>query len=72
MASITWEDYIVFSPFRDHTGVGFGPFGRLMRVLDRPINRFILDMFSYSLFLGFLLMSVIHGVSDYKKRDSTW
>ena len=36
-----------------------GPLAWFLRHLDRPINRFIMDMVSYSLFLLFLLVSVI-------------
>ena len=35
--------------------------------LDRPINRFILDMYSYALFLVFLLVSVITQIQKDKK-----
>ena len=36
-----------------------GPLAWFLHHLDRPINRFIMDMLSYSLFLLFLLVSVI-------------
>ena len=46
--------------------------GSLMCVMDRPINRFILDMFSYALFVFFLLLSVLSGVGGSMTMERSW
>ena len=47
-----------------------GPLAWFLHHLDRPINRFIMDMLSYSLFLLFLLVSVISQLK-YDKAGET-
>ena len=44
-----------------------GPFGWFMHHLDRPINRFIMDLISQLLFLTFLLVSVAFQIEKDKK-----
>ncbi|XP_040569194.1 short transient receptor potential channel 5 [Lepeophtheirus salmonis] len=71
----------LFSQSRDHSKAS-GP-TKLLIHLDRPINRFILNIVSYCFFLFFLILSVLHGIGDYGnqlkefldlswKADSTW
>ena len=44
-----------------------GPLGWFLGLLDRPINRFILDLISNILFLLFLLVSVAFQIEKDKK-----
>ncbi len=53
----------VGSPYRNHSRVRHPVLGPLLRLMDRPINRFIVDMASYTVFLFFLLMSIQKGIS---------
>lgn len=68
----------ILSPYRDHSKIQYpqnAPMKFLLwfiKLLDRPIHRYILDMTSYGLFLVFILLSVIHGIGDHKKRERTW
>ena len=55
--------FYILSPFRDHAKVN-NVFGRLLAPFDVPINRFILDMASYAIFLVCLFISVHHRVHD--------
>ena len=70
MAPILCPLYIV-SPYRDHSKMK-GPLWKFLHLLDMPIHRYILDMASYGIFLVFILLSVIHGIGDHKKRERTW